>query len=313
MSNLSIFNQELPDFLRESQGLNELTKALAGSGNSNKRISIRGGVFRKVVGGEEVGKLTNREMNVIIVNARKNVSRVFYAGKYNADEIVPPTCWSNDGDVPDPAVEDKQGTHCATCPQNVAGSGDNGSRACRYQRRIAILLEGDMSGDVYQLTLPSKSIFGKGEDKLHPFESYVKFVAGNSFNIDQIVTQVSMDTDSDTAKLFFSPVRHITKEEWEVVKEAGQSQAAKNAITMTVAQSDGVKKPIALPGKPVLNEEFEEPPAAPAVKAKAKQVEAEVEDVEIVEPVKRTTKKTETAAPAAKADLADVINAWSDA
>jgi hypothetical protein len=183
MSNLSIFNQELPDFLRESQGLNELTKALAGSGNSSKRISIRGGVFRKVVGGEEVGKLTIREMNVIIVNARKNVSRVFYAGKYNADEIVPPTCWSNDGDVPDPAVEDKQGTHCATCPQNIAGSGDNGSRACRYQRRIAILLEGDMSGDVYQLTLPSKSIFGKGEDKLHPFESYVKFVAGNSFNI----------------------------------------------------------------------------------------------------------------------------------
>lgn len=308
MSNISIFNQELPDFLRENQGLNELTKALAGAGNNNKRISIRGGVFRKIVGGEEVGKLTSREMNVIIINARKNVSRVFYAGKYNPDEIVPPTCWSNDGDVPDPSVEDKQGTHCATCPQNIAGSGDNGNRACRFQRRIAILLEGDMSGDVYQLTLPSKSIFGKGEGNTHPFESYGKFIAGNGFNIDQVITQVSMDLDSDTAKLLFTPVRHINKEEWEVVKEAAQSPAAKNAITMTVAQTDGVKKPLVLSGTPVSEEA---PAAKPAPKAKAP-VE-EVEDVEIVEPVKRTTKKAEAAAPAAKADLASVINAWSDA
>lgn len=306
MSNISIFNQEVPDFLRGNEGLNELTKALAGGGAGGKRISIRGGVFRKIVGGEEVGKLTTREMNVIIINARKNVSRVFYAGKYNPDEIVPPTCWSNDGDAPEAAVESKQSSHCATCPQNVAGSGDNGSRACRYQRRIAILLEGDMSGDVYQLTVPAKSIFGKGEGNLHPFESYTKYIAGNGRNINQIVTQVSMDLDSDTAKLFFSPVRHITQEEWEIAKEAGESQEAKNAITMTVGQTDGVKKPLAIPGKPI-EEDFEDKPVAKP-KAKVEQVE----DVEIVEPVKRPAKKAEAPAPAAKPDLASVISAWSD-
>lgn len=309
MSNISIFNQELPDFLRENHGLNDLTKALAGSGSGGKRISIRGGVFRKIVGGEEVGKLTTREMNVIIINARKNVSRVFYAGKYSSDEVVPPTCWSNDGDVPDAAVEEKQSSHCATCPNNVAGSGDNGSRACRYQRRIAILLEGDTSGDVYQLTLPSKSIFGKGEGNVHPFESYVKFIAGNSFNINQIVTQISMDLDSDTPKLLFSPVRHIRQDEWELVKEASDTPAAKNAITMTVAQTDGVKKPLSLAGTPV-EESFEKEPVAKPT-AKAKPVEP-VEDVEVVEPVKRTAKKAEAPA-ASKADLAAVINAWSDA
>jgi hypothetical protein len=76
MSNISIFNQEVPDFLRGAE-LNELTKSLAGTRSGSRRISIRGGVFRKVVGGEEVGKLAGREMNVIIVNARKNVSRIF--------------------------------------------------------------------------------------------------------------------------------------------------------------------------------------------------------------------------------------------
>jgi hypothetical protein len=306
MSNVSIFNQEVPDFLRGNEGLNELTKSLAGGGVGAKRISIRGGVFRKIVGGEEVGKLTTREMNVIIVNARKSVSRVFYAGKYNADEIVPPTCWANDGDAPDVSVADKQSSNCATCPQNVAGSGEGTSRACRYQRRIAVVLEGDMSGDVYQLTLPSKSIFGKGEGNLHPFESYTKYIAGNGRNINQIVTQVSMDLDSDTAKLLFSPVRHINQEEWQVAKEAGDSIEAKNAITMTVGQTDGVKKPLALAGKPLAEEEFETKPVA---KAKA----VEVEDAEIVEPVKRTNKKADAAAPTAKANLASVISAWSDA
>jgi hypothetical protein len=105
--------------------------------------------------------------------------------------------------------------------------------------------------------------------------------------------------------LFFSPVRHITQEEWEVAKEAGDSAEAKNAVTMTVAQSDGVKKPLVLAGKP-LDEEFEKP----APKAKAKVVEAE--DAEIVEPTKRASKKPDEA-PAPKKDLASVISAWSDA
>lgn len=296
MSNVSIFSQEVPEFLRGAEGLNDLTKSLAGNiGSGAKRISIRGGVFRKQVGGKEVGKLTDRVLNVIIVNARKNVSRVYYAGKYNPDEIVPPTCWANDGDVPDAGVKDKQSSSCATCPQNIAGSGEGNSRACRFQRRIAVVLEGDTSGDVYQIALPATTIFGKGEGNLHPFESYTKYIAGNGRNIDQIITQISMDLDSDTAKLLFSPLRHINQEEWEIAKKAGESIEAKNAITMTVAQSDGVRKPLVLEGKPLTETVFV----------------AEEEVIE--EPVKRVTKKTETPAPAGKSDLASVINAWSDA
>lgn len=290
MSNISIFKQDVPDFLKG--GVNELTKALAGNvAGSSKRISIRGGVFRKVVGGEEVGKVTGRELNVIIVNAAKNVSRIYYAGKYNPTEIVPPTCWANDGMAPDSAVEEKQSSSCATCPQNIAGSGEGNSRACRYQRRIAVTLEGDMSGDVYQLTLPATSIFGKGEGNVHPFESYVKYIAGNGRNINQIVTQISLDTDSDTPKLLFSPVRHINEEEWQVVEEAGKSIEAKNAVVMTVAQTDGVKKAMLPPPKPQAQFEPDSEPEMP-------------------EPVKRAAKKPEVA-PAGKKNLADVISAWS--
>jgi hypothetical protein len=252
-----------------------------------------------IVGGEEVVKITGREMNVIIVNANKNVSRIFYAGKYNPTEIVPPTCQSTDGVTPEAGIEDKQGASCAVCPQNIAGSGEGNSRACKYQRRIAVLLEGDTSGDVYQLTIPATSIFGKGEGNLHPFESYIKYIAGNGRNINQIITQISLDTDSDTPKLLFSPARHVNHEEWNLSEEAGTSLAARNAITMSVAQTDGVKKPkVELPklvSRPVVQAEPDEPSAV----------------VEILEPVKRVAKKVD--APLAdKKNLADVISAWGD-
>ena len=292
MSNISIFNQDVPDFLKG--GVNELTKSLAGNTvGGGKRISIRGSVFRKVVDGKEVAKVSGRELNVIIANASKSVSRVFYAGKYNPDEIVPPTCVSNDGVTPDTTDEGKQSSSCNTCPQNIAGSGQGTSRACKYARRLAVVIEGDTSGDVYQLQLAATSIFGKGEGNVHPFESYIKFIAGNGRNINQIVTQISLDTDSDTPKLLFSPVRHISEEEWAIVEAAGASLEAKNAITMTVAQTDGVKKQL-LP-----------PPA------KAK-VQAQEEPDEVVDgPVKRSSKKADTPV-ATKSNLADTINAWKD-
>ena len=49
-------------------GLDEDTKAVAGNSlNSAKRISIKGGVFRKYVAGKEVSAIEDRHMNVIIV------------------------------------------------------------------------------------------------------------------------------------------------------------------------------------------------------------------------------------------------------
>jgi len=49
-------------------GLDEDTLAVAGGVSSGpKRISIKGGVFRKYAGGKEVGAIEDRHMNVIIV------------------------------------------------------------------------------------------------------------------------------------------------------------------------------------------------------------------------------------------------------
>lgn len=296
MSNLTIFNNDIPVEHR-AQGVSELTKSLAGAGRSaNRRITVKNGAFRKLVNGEEVGKLKG-ELNVIVVNALPSVSRTFYAEAYDPNGAPTlPDCWSNLGDKPEANASNQQSSSCQTCPQNVAGSGGGTRRACAFQRRIAVVLENDPSGEIYQMNLSSTTIFGKGEGNVHPFESYVRFLSANNESIDRIVTTISIDEDADNTKLLFSPARHLAGEELDVINMAAGSAEAKNAVRLTVAQQDGVKK---LPQVATAQEDFA--PTSPAVAAAADPIE---------EPTKRASAKP--AAPTPKANLADVVSAWSD-
>lgn len=281
MTDVALFNQNLPDYLKEVE-LDDLTKSLAGN-TSLKRISVRGGVFRMMVNGEEIAKNENRAMNVVIVNGNPHVSRQFYASAYVAGETSAPDCWSNDGMKPDASIEAPQNATCDGCPQNIKGSGQGESRACRYQQRLAVVLESDVGGDVFQLSLAPTSIFGRGDLDKMPFQQYAKYVGSQGKNINTLVTEMRFDSDSATPKLVFKPVRFLNRDEWEVAKEKGNSPAAKSAVIQTPAQTDGATKPKAV--------------AAPAPKA------------EVAEPVKRTAKKN--AEPAPKKDFADVLNDWS--
>jgi len=290
MSNISIFQQQ--NSVATNREVSELSKALADSGGgTSRRITMAKGVFRRIVNGKEAGKVKDGFLNVIIINALPKVSRQFYATAFDPDAAPTlPDCWSNLGDVPDPKAANAQSTSCATCPQNIDGSGTNGKgRACRFNRRIALLLENDMSGDIYQFNIPAKSLFGKGVGNTHPFESYTKFLPANGESIDRIITQISFDENETADVLKFTPVRHLTDEEIDVVEAAQATQESKRVIQLTVAQQDGVVKL---------------PPAAKAVP------EAEAEVVE--EPVVKRAKKAEVPPAAPKAKLADVVNAWSD-
>jgi hypothetical protein len=285
MSEITLFNQDLPDYLKDVQ-LDEVTKALVGNGGS-KRISLRGGKFRMVVNGEEVLTSNSDALNVVIVNAAKDVSRMFYAKAYNPKEdAAAPDCWSNNGVAPDASAENPQHHNCTECPQNVKGSGAGGGRACRHFRRVAVALADDVGGDVYQLQLASKSIFGKGDLTHMPFEQYVKYVGSQGYNLNTLTTEMRFDPDSDTAKLYFKPLKFLSKEQWEVAKKQGETQAAKKAIEFSFT-------------KPA-----EKAPALAAPKAQAAPAEAAIE-----EPKKRPEKKTE--APTPKKDLESIMSGWS--
>jgi hypothetical protein len=286
MSELALFKKDLPDYLKKVE-LDDATKALMGSGGGSKRISLRGGKFRMVVNGEEVMTSNSETLSVVVVNNAKKVSRTFYAGAYNPKaEATPPDCWSNDGDRPDSSIEEPQHHNCNECPQNIKGSGAGGGRACRHFRRVAVALADNVGGDIYQMTLASKSIFGKGDLDHMPFEQFGSYVASQGYNLNNMITEMRFDPDSDTAKLFFKPTDFLSEEDWELAKKQGMSPSALKAIEMSVPKGDSNAPKLAAP-KPVAREEAEP----------------------IAEPKKRPEKKAE--APTPKKDIKSIMSGWS--
>ena len=288
MSEITLLSKNLPAHLRAME-LDATTKALmgGGGGGDSKRISIEGGVWKMMVNGKEVAKNEDRTMNVVIVAAAPEKSRTFYGTAYKKGVVASPDCWSSDSKVPDAKAKNPQATKCNDCPQNIKGSGQGDSRACRFSQRLAVVLENDINGDVYQLTLPATSIWSEGTNGKWALQTYAKMVAGKGIPISSVVTEMRFDTDSATPKITFKAVRYLETEEFEQALEQGKTDAATRAITMTVAQVDDVKDAM-------VEEEAEVEEAAPVA----------------AEPVKRASKKDE--APAAKKDVSKILEEWDN-
>jgi hypothetical protein len=291
MSDLALFKNGIPAHLR-NLGTDEATKALAGNkatkaaGSSMKRISIKAGVFRMIVDGKEVAQNEDRAMPIIIAAAAAHDSRTFYAKRFEEGQTVSaPDCWSNDGKTPDAKAENPQSARCLDCPQNIKGSGQGDSRACKYSRRLAVMLENDPTHSVYQITLPSNSLWSADNGKLG-IKPYAEFLGSHGLGVTHVVTEMRFDTASSSPKLHFKATRPLTEEEIVDVIEAGKSKESQRAIGATAAELDGAK--LAAP-----KAEVTPPPeieAAPVVK----------------EPVKREKEKA-----AAPKDVSAILDDWA--
>lgn len=258
-------------------GVDEDTRAIAGAaaGGGSKRISIKGGVFRKISGGKEIGSIEDRHMNVIFVKMAHNPSRTYYTGAYKEGEKISPVCWSTDSKTPDAEVKNPQSSKCETCQFSVKGSGMGGSgSACRLSWRTAVVLPNDPNGDVMQLVLPPTSVFGKEENGKWPFREYVKMLATHNISAGRVVTKMQFDTKSPVPRVLFSPAAGVNADDIEALAKQSKSTAAENAVKLSVFQTDEV-------------EVAEPTTSAPKVKE---------------------TKKTATVAPA---DVASVIDEWT--
>lgn len=293
MANELAFNPaQVPAFARNAQS--SISKALAGSGlNSTKRISIEGGVFRLIAAGKEVAAIPDRHLDVVIVAAAPGVGRTFYAGTYVKGQASAPDCWSADGERPDASISNPQSDRCATCDKNAKGSGQGDSRACRFSQRLAVVLANDIHGDVLQITAPATSIFGKEEGGNRPLQAYARWLGAQSIAPEALVTRMKFDLKATAPKLHFEAARWLTDDEYAVCQEKGQSEAAKQAITMSFAQTEKVAAPapLGLPGKP--------PKAAKA---------AEEEEAS-EEPTKRK-EAAPASAPKKAANISSVIDNW---
>ena len=307
MSDVTLFQSgnTLPAHLRRGQ-LSGLTKSLMGGGN-NKRISIDNNVFTMMVGGKSVAVNEDRAMNIIIVRAAENNARTYYGGQYEKGVKSRPLCWSDDASKPNDKAEKPQHKTCNGCPQDVKGSGQGDSRACRYSRRLAVLLASDIDGDIYAMNINASSLFGQGEGRKMGLQQYARFLGGHGIEVNAVVTEMRFDTSANM-KLVFSAVRPLEEAEWEKVAARIEDQAAIDATTMTVADIDGVPEPSE---KPVV---FAAPPAkaatpAPAPAPATNKVKPKAEPAqEVVEPVVKADAK-----PAAVPNVKSILSEWADA
>lgn len=301
MSEMTLFKNSKATLALLGDVKDNLTDMLAGSsgGSINRRISIKGGAFREVINGKEVRVNEDRSMNVVVINAAP-VSRMYYAGTYTEGEVTKPTCWSSNSQIPDEKVpeDQRQAARCIDCKQNIRGSASSGEgRACRFQQRVAVMLDGQLDNEeIYQITLPSTSVFGDGEKGKLPLQAYGRYLKAHNTHAISIVTEMRFDTSSPTPKLVFKAVRPLEEEELKSAIAMKDHPDTTKAVTLNVSQMDGV-----IPS-PEIKKLF---PKKEEVKPVAKETE------EAEEEPKKVAKKT--APPVEeKADLSDIVGDWDD-
>jgi hypothetical protein len=267
-------------------GLDEDTLAVAGGNRQgNKRLSIKGSVFRKYAGGKEIGAIEDRFMNVIIVKMAHKASRMFYDKGYKEGEKVSPACWSSDSEKPDAEVKIPAASSCVSCPNSAKGSGDNGVGAkCKLSWRTAVVLPNDPAGDVMQLVLPATSAFGKEDNGRWPFRPYIQHLASHNVSAGRVITKMAFDTKAPTPKVLFAPVGAVPDEDLEIIARQAKSPAAEAAIKLNVYQVDSSgDADVAVAG---LEVEVEAAPVKRESKAAAGEKASDVSDV-----VKKWSKK----------------------
>jgi hypothetical protein len=268
------------------EGLDDDTLAVAGGGGrQSKRISIKGGVFRKYSGGKEIGAIEDRHMNVIFVKMAHKASRMFYEGAFQEGQKVSPVCWSTDSEKPDADVKNPCAMSCADCSKSVKGSGQTGT-ACRLSWRTAVVLPNDPSGDVMQLVLPATSSFGKEDNGRFPFRPYIQHLASHNVSAGRVITRMAFDTKATAPKVVFSPAGKVSDEDLHIIAQQAKSPAAEQAIKLNVFQSDSSGQAEVASHRNEIAEPAED--EAP--------------------PVKRESTK---AAAAEEKDISDVVKKWS--
>tara|TARA_R100000005_G_C4998183_1_gene204893 strand:- start:3220 stop:3768 length:549 start_codon:yes stop_codon:yes gene_type:complete len=179
---------------------------------------------------------------------------------------------------------------------NVKGSGQGESRACRFQQRLAVALEGQLD-KVYQLQLPATSVFGRGDDGKMPMQAYARFLNAHNTPPIAVVTEMYFDDDSDVPKLLFKPVRPLEEAELKQVAALLEHPDTERAITFSVSKPKGEEDVSAALTKP-------EPKPKKAKKAK-------VEEEEPEEP-KKVAKKSDDASGGEDPELDAIVDAWDD-
>ena len=232
----------VPEYLKSQvAGVDSDVDAMASSSMSIPRISLKGKKFRISEGGEEVSK--SDTLKTVILAVEPDGSRMiktFYAHGYAAGDSSPPDCSSSNGVTPDLWVNEPVSEKCSTCQNNVFGSATstNGkkTKACKDSKRLWLALPDNVEGTVYALNVPVTS--------LRALSEYGTFIKKNGFPLPAIITEMSMDEESDFPQLHFKHVGFLAEKEFS---QAIERHTSKDWINSSPQNNLIENKPTARP------------------------------------------------------------------
>jgi hypothetical protein len=269
MSNLLPFEGgQLPAHLRKADAAAVNNALTAGVTGGFAVLSIKGKTFT-IVQGDTRNIITKPDdpdepasnIQVVIVDANPNLSKVFYSSEYEEGSVAKPTCMSEDGKRPSADAQEPQSKNCATCPHNTWGSGKNGrGKACSDSRRLAVSPAGQINEPML-LRVPPAS--------LKPLQEYGTMLAKRGVSFDAVVTKIRFEPGESSPKLVFSPVGFLDEAQYEEVQTIKQDEVV-GQITGTGAIASDSPAPARVASKPAEPEPEVEEVEAPKPKAKAK-------------------------------------------
>lgn len=307
MTNLVPFDSaKLPAHIKPKAKVANMFAALVRNGF--KVLSIKSKVFT-IIDGESKNLVTKPDdpdtpaanVELVIISANPNKSRVYYKGGYEEGSANKPDCYSNDNQTPAADAANPQSKKCATCPHAQYGSKitDAGKKsfACSESMRIAVAPAGQLN-DPMLLRVPPTSLKALGK--------YGNDLALRGVEPHQVVTKVGFDYTVSHPALTFKAISFVSD---SMLAEIEETQASE-----TVGYITGM---VAMPASED-NEEFVPPPKAEEKVAKTKAAPAPApaddEDDDLpTAPPKKTVKVEDEPKPAkAKPAPAPVVEESDD-
>lgn len=208
----------------------------ANAGGGGQFFSVRAGVLS--YGGEPIA---GNQMAVVVLDAI--LEHVFYAGQFDVDNPVPPTCYAFGRDLdtdmaphPDVVAHDQAVNEtCDGCPNGEFGSAPTGrGRACRWTRRLALIPAGSLLNGKFVPETDEDHFAKAAVGYLKVPVTSVKFYAGMVKQVagvlrrppHAIFTKITVAPDPKTQlRVSFEPLGPVPTELIPILMKRHQEQA----------------------------------------------------------------------------------------
>lgn len=170
-------------------------------------------------------------IEVVIVSASPVKSKIYYPNFVDGASERP-LCYSTNGVTPDPRAQTKQANACAVCPKNQPGSkvdetGQARGKACRDNKRVAIVPLADMHNELYGgpmlLRIPAAS--------LNDFAQFTRKLEQLGYPYCAVAVKIAFDPAQAYPKFVFSGIRTLSDAEADTVLSLREDPQVKRIIS----------------------------------------------------------------------------------